>query len=311
MASKSYEHVLSRAFTSAEEDRKRQDRIAQTADRFLDALFIAMQSEKGRKGFAYDLRWCAGLCRATWRDQAVWNGLVHVQRGPKKRTHLMYAAKSNAVAFSKWLLKRGALLELKDTDGHTALFWAAGWGNLEATRILIDAGANLTARPHLIYTASSWGHTKIVRILIEEGADVNIELSDGSTPLFVASEEGHVDVIRVLLANGADFRSMNDGFSPLAIATQNNHFKVVHALLALGANVTSATNTGATSFHIACKEGHTDIAIALLNAGADTRLLNNAGKTALELASPETLAKIVLAALADGRRGQQLALVRV
>jgi len=40
---------------------ERAARLDRVPERFLS--FIAMQTEKGRKGYAYDLRWCAGLCR--------------------------------------------------------------------------------------------------------------------------------------------------------------------------------------------------------------------------------------------------------
>jgi hypothetical protein len=61
-----------------------QKRLDRVPELFLDAIFIAFQSEKGRAGFAEDLRWCAGLCRATWREEALWNGMVHVRRGKRK-----------------------------------------------------------------------------------------------------------------------------------------------------------------------------------------------------------------------------------
>ncbi len=76
---------------------------------FLDALFIAFQSKKGRAGFAYDLRWFAGLCHATWREEALWNGMVHVKRGNMKFTHLMYAAQRD-VERVRWLLARALFI---------------------------------------------------------------------------------------------------------------------------------------------------------------------------------------------------------
>ena len=42
------------------------------------------------------------------------------------------------------------------------------------------------------------------RFLIEHGADVTARKKDGSTPLHMASRGGHVRVARVLLQYGAD-----------------------------------------------------------------------------------------------------------
>ena len=80
---RSYMHTLCPALAKDDEPFSFADRLARVPERFLDALFIAAQSERGRAGFAYDLRWCAGLCAATWREEALWNGLVHVRRGEK------------------------------------------------------------------------------------------------------------------------------------------------------------------------------------------------------------------------------------
>jgi hypothetical protein len=62
------------------------DEEAVRVNPFFDALFIAFQSERGRTGFAEDLRWAAGLCRTTWRKEQLWDGLVNVQRDRQKRT---------------------------------------------------------------------------------------------------------------------------------------------------------------------------------------------------------------------------------
>ena len=88
-----FAHTLCAALAPPHESpADRADRLTRVPQLFLDALFIAFQSEKGRAGFAHDLRWCAGLCTATWNEEALWNGLVHVRRGKQKRTHLIFAA---------------------------------------------------------------------------------------------------------------------------------------------------------------------------------------------------------------------------
>ena len=113
-----YSHTLCAALDPPHESpADRADRLERVPQLFLDALFIAFQSEKGRAGFAEDLRWCAGLCRATWGEEALWNGMVHVRRGWHYRTHLMYAAERGDVERVRWLLARGAPTELDGADG--------------------------------------------------------------------------------------------------------------------------------------------------------------------------------------------------
>jgi len=106
-----YAHTLCPALTPSDEaPADRADRLERVPQLFLDALFVAMQNERGRAGSADDLRWCAGLCSATWREEALWNGMVHVRRGRRKRTHLMYAAMRGDVERVRWLIARGAPL---------------------------------------------------------------------------------------------------------------------------------------------------------------------------------------------------------
>ena len=61
----------------------RAERIrALLGEQFLVALFIAVQFPGGQNAeaekccYAYDVRRCAGLCRATWAEEAFWSSLV-------------------------------------------------------------------------------------------------------------------------------------------------------------------------------------------------------------------------------------------
>jgi ankyrin repeat protein len=44
----------------------------------------------------------------------------------------------------------------------------------------------------------------VLRALIEAGADVNQEMDNGATPLFVAAHMGHEAVVRLLLGAGVE-----------------------------------------------------------------------------------------------------------
>ena len=222
-----YAHTLCAALAPPRETRAalaaRLDRVPQ---RFLDALFVAAQSEPGRKGFAEDLVWCAGLCRTTWREEALWNGLVHVRRGEGKRTHLMYAAARGDVARVRWLLARGAPTELADVRGGTACIWASLRGHVEVVRVLLAAGANVNAADAYGETAlhsASNGHVEVVRVLLAAGADINaISMHIVWTSLHRAAYSGHVDVIRVLLAAGADATRLDhSGHTARQVLTTN------------------------------------------------------------------------------------------
>jgi ankyrin repeat protein len=52
--------------------------------------------------------------------------------------------------------------------------------------------------------AAGKGHLAEVQRLVERGADVNMEASDGTTPLFMAAEHDHLSVAQYLVQRGAD-----------------------------------------------------------------------------------------------------------
>ena len=230
MALTSYDHTLCPALTPARETlASRAARLDRLPERFLDCLFIAFQSERGREGFAADLRWCAGLCRATWREEALWIGLVHVRRGKYQRTHLQHAAERGDVARVRWLLERGAPTELPDYAGMTACITASQEGHVKVVRALLAAGGRVDSARSCGSTAldyaCKYGRTEVVRLLIASGADVNAINCLGETPLHFAATSGQARIIRMLLAAGAlDVHRNSGGRTPREVFSRDYGF---------------------------------------------------------------------------------------
>ena len=199
-------------------------------DMFLDALFLVAQfpggqiAEADKCCYAFGVRLCAGLCRATWAEEAFWSGLVRVSHpGPKKRTRVMYAACHGDAARVAWLLARGAPREAKDVNGCTALYYAGWKGHVDALRALLAAGANVDAASNKgttpLNAAAYNGHTDAVLALLAAGADVHAATSDGMRPLHAASVKGHAAAATLLLDAGAAVNALtNAGDSPLSCA---------------------------------------------------------------------------------------------
>jgi len=110
------------------------------------------------------------------------------------------------------LLKEGAEINAKNSDGWTALMKAAANKDEEKCRILVDAGADVNASDPNGYTAlmgaASIGNTAIVLMLIEAKADVNAkDKSHGRSALDFAKTWGRTDAAGILENHGAKLGS--------------------------------------------------------------------------------------------------------
>jgi hypothetical protein len=86
---------------------------------FISALILT-----GMNGFQEDVVPFLALSRETWGEEILWDAVKDVRYGKEKRTRLMYAAKTADLARVRWLLKRGANVNLTDEMGLTALHYA-------------------------------------------------------------------------------------------------------------------------------------------------------------------------------------------
>jgi ankyrin repeat protein len=131
----------------------------------------------------------------------------------------MFAAMKGDIERVRWLLARGAPLELADKDGKTALIYAASYHRIDGLRLLISAGANVNAIAfhgitaiHLVCDQAAVHLTAeyfaIIDVLVAAGADVNAK-SVSRTSLHTAAVQGAVDVIKKLLSAGADATLLN------------------------------------------------------------------------------------------------------
>jgi uncharacterized protein len=83
-------------------------------------------------------------------------------------------------------------IEQKGIFGNTPLIVAAGWGDRDAVRILLDAGANINAtgedRDTALHRAVAVEALDVVQMLIDRGASVEMADAFGDTPRDFAEE---------------------------------------------------------------------------------------------------------------------------
>ena len=232
------------------------------------------------------------------------NGLIDVNTRDimDSGTALMSAAARNRSETLDALIEFGAILDIQNNDGYTALTWAARNGRNRIVDDLIAAGADVNAtngRTTPLIEAARYGFGKVVSALIKAGASLDAKGIYGRTALSWAAMNRHDDIMDDLIVAGADVNvdaplievAMNgsdtkimsamiaagavidaqnhNGYTPLIWAAWNGNDKIVSMLLAHGADVNFTTDFGGTALRGAAQNGHGGIVSMLLSHGAD------------------------------------------
>lgn len=115
-------------------------------------------------------------------------------------------------------------------DGWTALHLAGFFGQAEAARVLLEAGAEVDVwsenamRNTPLHAAIAGAREKaVIEPLVAAGADVNAAGAGGYTPLHLAASRGDLPLIELLLAHGAEARMAEGGETPVSLATERGH----------------------------------------------------------------------------------------
>jgi ankyrin repeat protein len=128
-------------------------------------------------------------------------------------------------------------------DLHSSLIAAIATGDLDRTKQLVSAGADLVGYDwDLGYCplgmAIERGHLKIVQFLLSAGANP-LGGSTSTTALGLATEQGETEMIHLLLSSKVDVNApvAADGWTALLAAIKNGHKSIVELLVTAGANV--------------------------------------------------------------------------
>ena len=97
------------------------------------------------------------------------------------------------------LLKKHADVNAPQSDGATALHWAAYLEDADTASLLIRAGATVDTRNNYGVTplalASGNGNAAVIDRLLKAGADPNGAVRAGETPLMLAARTGNADAV--------------------------------------------------------------------------------------------------------------------
>lgn len=197
-------------------------------------------------------------------------------------------------------LAGGALVDVLNKDGRTALGLAANAGSLRSIEALLAAGANpnagscFSAKP--LAAAAKNGHAHCIASLAAAGANVREKeaprqrepgvLYDCGGMVSIAAFDNRADVICELIKAGADPDEQYDGTSALGVAICLSQREAAFALLERGASASFVDSSdGKTLAMHAANVGFLEIMDPLAEHGCDFARKSNKGSTALSIAS--------------------------
>lgn len=121
-------------------------------------------------------------------------------------------------------------------DGKTVLSASASLGNLDATKFMLEIGANPNKGDYrgmtpLHYAALYGRGDSVIPVLIDVGVSVNVREASGLTPLHCAATGDSEATVKLLLASGAD-KNLKDGFgsTPAKTAELNNKAELARVI---------------------------------------------------------------------------------
>eukprot|EP00002_Diphylleia_rotans_P017200 TRINITY_DN3339_c0_g1_i1.p1 TRINITY_DN3339_c0_g1~~TRINITY_DN3339_c0_g1_i1.p1 ORF type:complete len:1242 (+),score=226.99 TRINITY_DN3339_c0_g1_i1:43-3768(+) len=198
----------------------------------------------------------------------------------------------NALLVAKYLIEKGADVNLSSKANMTALHISAALGSIDICKSLIASKASLeevalksSLRSFIIedeitgtplHFAVNKSRADIASLLLESGSNVNEKDEFGSTPLAIAIAHGNHSIFKLLCTSKADI-SLTDGEGNTALieACKYGRLDMIKDILAdassrtdlsfLKTYVNAPNEKGANSLHIAVREGHEDVVQYLLN----------------------------------------------
>ena len=201
-------------------------------------------------------------------------------------------------------------------DPAAALREAAGRGDTDAVRALLDEGAPVDARDDRGATAlvrAAYGNqVAAAALLVQAGADVDLQDDSRQSAYLIATSEVGDDprLLELTLANGArvDDKDSYDG-TGLIRAAERGYPRIVRRLLEAGIDRDHVNRLGWTALHEAIVLGdggpaHVATVRALVRGGVDVAVPDGDGVTALAHAEERGFAAVVRILRAANARGE-------
>ena len=196
---------------------------------------------------------------------------------------LHFACQGGNTTIIETFLSRGLDVNIKDTyRGLTPLAVSILYKKLDAIKYLLQKGADPSLELGILpvnmiqlvmIAMQSASSIDIIEACLSNGLDINVQTSEGLTPLMTAAYLNNPAVVDFLLLNGAD-PSLRDNSerTVLHYAAEGGDITVIEKCLSLGLDIESKDNEGKTPLMLAASSVKTEAVKFLLQ-----RSLNDQG----------------------------------
>jgi len=190
---------------------------------------------------------------------------------------------NNPVSTIEYLVSQGNDVNKRTHDSRTYVFWAASSGNLEVVKFMVEKGAILDLvdshgyGPLSFAAATGQSDQAIFNFLIESGADLAKEKDhDGKNALLVAASRAKdLVVVDYFISKGLDINSIDDhGNGIFHYAAQGGSIETLKQLVSRGVSTKKNETTGENAIFFASKgrAGSIDLYTYLEGLGIDANV---------------------------------------
>ncbi len=187
-------------------------------------------------------------------------------------TPLMMSSEYTDLKIAKYLIEKGADINIQDNNGDPVINWSAYYGNVPFTKLMLDLGAKTDLKSiHsdcVMQVALKEWQDSVVDLLLKNGVKLE-EVEKESVELINAIKTNNVELAKSLL--NKNNKNARDAASNtlLIIAANKGYAEIVELLLSVGANIDAMNSVGQTALNKAVYSKKNSIAKLLINHGAD------------------------------------------
>ncbi len=214
----------------------------------------------------------------------------------EKLTPLFGAVRHGAKDAARWLLSKGAMINLADYRNMTALHQAVSDHDVSLAKLLVEEGCadiNKIANPcefTALHVAIFEQDSHMLREMIRLGGDPHQKDDQGRTPLQMAAWKGSLDCVKVLMNEASP--SMESQIEALAEAVFYEHRDVAYYMIGQDVEVNTPCKSGRYIINAATQKDGAMMVLHLLEAGADPDATEPSGTFPLLLATQRGLTAI-------------------